>query len=378
MASGGTAQWIERKNGREPVSYPHPMFEGILDTSMGIVVYQEQVMQITREIGGFSWADTSAIRQLMSKSLGAEFFNQWGTKFITGAIENGLPKADAEIIWNGLCQYGSWAFNRSHSVAYGFISYWCCVLKAYHPLEFAAATLTHISNDEDGVTKQLRMLREMVKEGYTYTPIDPNESDVFKWKASHGRLIGPLQNVKGLGPKMLNEIMSARASGAPLPKRAERLLSSPVTPIDDLYPVTNRLKKLLPGGLESRNILTQPTPLLDCTCDGPNAGRIVLVVCRVVDINPRNLNEPQLVAKRNGRLIPEDRADFLNLVIEDDTDQMRATVWSSDGKWKDLAQPIIERGDAGNVLYALKGRMGSDDFRAIDVEQVKFLGKLRD
>lgn len=374
MASGGTQQWIERKNGRAPVTYPHPMFEDILKNSMGIVVYQEQVMRVTREIGGFSWKDTAEIRKLMSKSLGAEFFNKWGDKFITGAVANGMAKDDAEAIWRGLCQYGSWAFNRSHSVAYGFISYWCCVLKALFPLQFAAATLTHISNDEDGIVKQLKMLREMVKEGYTYTPVDAKESDAFKWRASSGRLIGPMSNIKGLGPKMLSEIQAARVAGSPIPKRAEKLLTDPITPIDDLEPVTNRVKALYPEGLKELNIITEPTPLELCTCDGMG-GQEVLVVVKVVDINPRNLNEPQLVDKRNGRLIAEHKADFLNLVIEDDTDQMRATVWAR--RWDNCAKPIIERGGAGNVLYAIKGIMGDGDFRAIDVDRIKFLGKLK-
>jgi DNA-directed DNA polymerase III PolC len=373
MASGGTQQWIERKNGRAPVTYLHEMFEDILKTSLGIVVYQEQVMRVVREVGGFSWEDTSRIRKVMSDRKGAETFAREEAKFVAGATKNGLSTDLARDVWKALSQYGSWAFNRSHSVAYGFISYWCCVLKAYHPLEFAAATLTHISNDEDGIVKQLKMLREMVKEGYTYVPVDAKES-VDKWAVAENRLVGPLTNIKGLGPKLLHEIMQAKASGAPLPKRAEKLLSNPVTPIDDLEPVTNRIKALYPDGLAELNILTEPTPLEQCTCEGMG-GQTVLVVVKIVDINPRNLNEPQLVAKRDGRMIDEEKSDFLNLVIEDDTDQMRATVWAR--KWDSCAKPIIERGDGGNVLYALKGVMGDGDFRAIDVDRIKFLGTLK-
>ena len=372
LASGGTAQWIERKNGRQQISYPHPVFEDILKNSMGIVVYQEQVMRITREVGGFSWADTAAIRRLMSKSMGSEYFNKWREKFISGATATGMSEAEAAQIWDGLCQYGSWAFNRSHSVAYGIISYWCCVLKAHYPVEFAAATLTHISNDDDGINKQRKVLRELVAEGIEYVPVDP-EISTTKWQVRGGKLIGPLSNVKGLGPKMLSEIMAARTAGQPVPKRAAKLLASAVTPIDDLQPVENRIKALFPDGLEAINILTQPTPLVDCTCEGMG-GRIVLVVVRVVDINPRNLNEPQLVQKRNGRLIDEHKADFLNLIIEDDTDQIRATVWARN--WEQEAKPIIERGGAGDVLYAIKGKMGTD-FRAIDVDRIKYLGRMK-
>ena len=372
MASGGTQQWIERKNGRQPVTYWHPMFEDILHTSFGIVVYQEQVMRTVREIGGFSWEDTSRIRKVMSATKGVEAFAREGEKFVTGAISNGLSRELAEQVWKGLSQYGSWAFNRSHSVAYGIISYWCCVLKAHYPVEFAAATLTHLSNDEDGINKQRKVLRELAAEGVDYIPVDGDRSTT-KWQVAGGKLLGPLSNVKGLGPKMLSEVMAARTAGQPVPKRAAKLLSDPETPIDDLHPVENRVKALYPEGLESINILTRPTPLVEATCEDM-AGRIILAVVRVVDINPRNLNEPQLVQKRGGRMIDADKADFLNLVIEDDTDQIRATVWARN--WDECARPIIERGGAGDVLYALKGKMG-DSFRAIDVDRIKYLGRMK-
>lgn len=367
LASGGTAQWIERKNGREPIRYLHPMFEDILSTSLGIVVYQEQVMRIVREVGGFSWEDTSRIRKVMSDRKGAETFRREQDKFVAGATQNGLTAELAVDVWKALSQYGSWAFNRSHSVAYGFISYWCCILKAYHPLEFAAATLSH----EEDVNKQLKMLREMAKENITYRPVDAELSS-DKWRVVRGELIGPLSNVIGLGPKMLKEVMEARASGEPIPKRAKVLLTDPVTPIDELYPVTKRTDELFPNGLEAANIITKPTPIIECQSDAM-AGKSVLVIAKVVDINPRNLNEPQLVAKRDGRTI-NNNPDFLNLILEDDTDQIRATVWGRN--WDSIAKPIIDAGGAGNVLYAIKGKVGAD-FRAIDVERAKYLGTMK-
>lgn len=368
LASGGTAQWIERKNGREPITYLHPLFEDILSTSLGIVVYQEQVMRVVREIGGFSWEDTSRIRKVMSDRKGAETFAREEAKFVAGAVANGLTSDMAKDVWKALSQYGSWAFNRSHSVAYGYVSYWCCILKAYFPLEFAAATLSH----EDDVNKQLKALREMAREGVTYKPVDPVHS-TDKWRVVDGQLVGPLTNVQGLGPKMLTEVMESRAEGRGIPKRAEKLLTNPITPIDELYPVTKRLQMLYPDGLEAANILTTPKPIIDCQGE-LCGGKTVLVVGRITDINPRNLNEPQLVAKRNGRVI-QNNPDFLNLIIEDDTDQIRATVWGR--SWDDVATPIIERGGSGGVLYAIKGKMGDGDFRAIDVDRAKYLGTMK-
>ena len=367
LASGGTAQWIERKNGREPISYPHPSMESILGSSLGIVVYQEQVMLIGREIGGLTWDDVTALRKAMSKSLGKEFFDQYGDRFKAGAEHLGMRPEKLNRLWDDLCAYGSWAFNRSHSVAYGLISYWCCVLKAHHPLEFAAATLSH----QDDPNKQLKMLREMVREGYEYQPVDA-ELSTNKWQAGNGKLIGPLTNVQGLGPKMMEEVLSARVNGHEIPKRAAKLLASPVTKIDELNPVEKRLKVLVPDGLHSINILTRPTDIIDCQCE-TIGGREVLVIAKIMDINPRNLNEPQLVAKRGGRTI-DYNPDFLNMIIEDDTDQVRATIWGR--LFEQLARPIMDRGDAGNGLYALKGKMGTD-FRGIDVERVKYLGTMK-
>jgi DNA polymerase III alpha subunit len=253
-------------------------------------------------------------------------------------------------------------------VAYGFISYWCCVLKAHSPLEFAAATLSHMDDSD----KQLRMLREMVREGYEYCPVDI-ELSTDKWQSANGKLIGPLNNVKGLGPKMLAEVLEARMNGQPIPKRATKLLTDPVTPIDDLFPVAKRTAELCPEGLEALNILTTPTPIIDCQTE-TMGGKTVLVIARINDINPRDLNEPQLVQKRGGRLIDADKSGFLNLIVEDDTDQIRATVWSR--QWESAAKPIMERGDAGNVLYAIKGKIGHD-FRAIEIERIKFLGTMK-
>jgi DNA polymerase-3 subunit alpha len=90
LNSGGATQWIDRKNGAESVTYPHPLFEPSLKTSLGIVIYQEQVMQIGREVGGLDWDDVTALRKAMSKSLGKEFFDQYGDKFKRGAIERAL------------------------------------------------------------------------------------------------------------------------------------------------------------------------------------------------------------------------------------------------------------------------------------------------
>ena len=193
LNSGGTTQYIKRRTGESPVEYLHPMTEKITEVTKGVVVYQEQVMVIGREIGGLSWEDVSSLRKAMSKSLGQEFFDQYWEKFKVGAKNNGIEEDEAQLIWDNINTMGSWAFNRSHAVSYGLVSYWCCVLKSKFPLEFAAACLRNVRDDEQGV----RLLREVVNEGLGYKPYDKHKSQK-NWSVQEGELIGGLIGIKVL------------------------------------------------------------------------------------------------------------------------------------------------------------------------------------
>lgn len=141
MVSGGANAWVERKLDPDKVQYPHPLFEPMMHNTLGVVMYQEQVMEIGRQIGDLSWDDVTQLRKAMSKSLGKEYFDRYGDRWKVNAIKKGVPETVVTKVWDDLCAYGSWAFNRSHSVAYGIVAYWSCWLKAHYPAEFAAATL---------------------------------------------------------------------------------------------------------------------------------------------------------------------------------------------------------------------------------------------
>src|SRR4029077_5637284 len=177
--------------GLSPVSYPHELFKPYLEKTLGIVVYQEQVMEIGRNIGDLTWDDVTLLRKAMSKSLGKEYFDQFGNRWKAGAIQKGIPEHILTRVWDDLCAYGSWAFNRSHSVAYGLVSYWSCWLKAHYPIEFAAATL----DAEADAQKQISLLRELSQEGIEYISVDPDHS-TDKWtpvqKGNRHILVGPL------------------------------------------------------------------------------------------------------------------------------------------------------------------------------------------
>ena len=173
LNSGGTTEYIKRKVGSEPVSYLHLMTEEITKiTNGGVVVYQEQVMTIARDVGKLSWEDVSQLRKAMSKSYGEEYFDTFWVRFKAGAESQGIEEDQALKVWKNINTMGSWAFNRSHAIAYGMVSYWCCVLKSRFPLEFAAACLRNVKDDDQGV----KLLREVAREGLVYKPYDKYKS----------------------------------------------------------------------------------------------------------------------------------------------------------------------------------------------------------
>jgi DNA polymerase III alpha subunit len=367
MASGGTNQWIKRHNGLEKITYPHALFEPYLKKTLGIVAYQEQVLQIGREIGDLSWADVTSLRRAMSKSLGEEFFNQFGDKFKEGAIKKGIPAEDLTKIWTDLCAYGSWAFNLSHSVAYGMISYQCCWMKAHYPFEYAAATLQH----EVDPAKQIQLLREMDIEGIKYIPVDINLS-TDRWQAAtikgERKLVGPVQNVKGVGPKKVSQIMSARKRREPIPDSIAKLLLNPKTDIDSLWPIRDAVERLLPDR-KAKGIVSDPSYVNNINTTGEEYE--VLTFAVLTQIRPRDENDLANVAKRGFAYNGPSQA--INLQISDDTGTMFAKI----GRWEYemLGKEVIERGKAGKAIYAIKGSVPKD-FRMIRVKNIRYIGDM--
>lgn len=371
LVSGGAQEWVDRKNGTNPITYPHEMFRPYIEDTYGVIVYQEQIMSIGREVGKMSWTDVTMLRKAMSKSLGKEFFDQYGDKFKAGAVENGVPFGVAAEVWEGMCDYGSWAFNKSHSVAYGLISYYCCWLKAHYPLEFAAGTLSH-EKDPD---RQIQLLRELQEEGITYDAVDPDIS-TDKWtvgsKGNSKKLVGPLSTVKGIGPKLMGQIIDARRGQGEMPKRAVALLNGAKTSIDSLYPVSDRIKQICPN-LRDMNIVTTPTTIGSITEEHKYDMHNVLIIGRAMKINPRNENETIKIAKR-GFVRPEtEPLDSLNLTMEDDTGQIFCHI--SRFNYDILAKEIVDRGRPTRSIYVLKGKLIAKR-RFMIVDRVRYFGDM--
>lgn len=368
MATGGANSWVKRKTGREQISYPHPLLEPYLKDTLGIVIYQEQVLRIGREIGDLSWGDVTQLRKAMSKSLGEEFFDKWGDPWKKAAVAKGIPQDVVNKFWKDLCGFGSWAFNRSHSVAYGIVSYWCCWLKAHHPLEFAAATL----DTESDPARQIALLRELALEGIDYVPVDPEHS-TDKWeivkKGNKQILVGPLTQIKGIGPATVQEILAARKNKKQLRASLKERLALAKTEIDTLFPIRDAIQQHHPD-LKKIGIVSTPTLIKDIQC-GVNGEVVALAVAN--KIAPKDENEAVNIAKRGYKLTGPTQA--LNLFIRDDTDEIFAKVNRRD--FEKLGRPIVERGRVGKALYAVKGSCPAS-FRMISITNVKFLGFIDD
>ena len=202
LHSGGTTMYVQRKSGKELTTFLHPLVEKITKDTFGITIYQEQVMKIVHEIGKLSWADTSAIRKVMSGRKGTEAFKKYEETFMKGAAENGLIPEIALAIWKQVFTHGSWSFNKSHSVSYTYLGYRMMWFKTNYPLEFYAALLEK-SGDEDKVK---RIVTELRNEKIKLYPVHVNNSKM-KYSVETGGIRLGLQNIVGVGSMTAEKIV---------------------------------------------------------------------------------------------------------------------------------------------------------------------------
>jgi len=341
MHSGGAVEYCRRRTGASEAKCLHPSIAHLTDETHGIVVYQEQVMQIAREMGRMSWEDVSTLRKAMSKSLGKEYFDQFYSQFAEGARAQGITDEESRYVWDQINTMGSWSFNKSHAVAYGLVSYWCLLLKAHYPLEFACSCLRH-ARDEDGARK---VLREVVSSGFTYIPIDRERSQE-DWTISDGQLLGGLRNIKGCGPAKAKEILYRRKMGLPLTKGLERMLTAGVTPFAVLYEREKLFGDIL-AAPEKFNIRT-PIRTIEQITDETEGE--VCFIAKIAEKNLRDHNEPASIAKRGYEL--RGQTKFLNLRLADDTSSIRCTIGRRD--YPSIGQPIADEGAVGD-WYLWKG-----------------------
>src|SRR5437879_6976437 len=144
--------YCARKHGDEEPEYLHPLLEPILKETFGVIIYQEQVMQIAQVMAGYSLGEADLLRRAMGKKIRAEMEKQ-RARFIEGSVQNGVPKGQADTIFELLAKFADYGFNKSHAAAYALVSYHTAYMKAHHPVEFLAASMTLELNNTDKLSE---------------------------------------------------------------------------------------------------------------------------------------------------------------------------------------------------------------------------------
>lgn len=167
--------YIERKHGREEPDYLDPMLEGILKETYGVIIYQEQVMQIAQVMGGYSLGGADLLRRAMGKKIASEM-DQQRKIFVDGAVQNGVSKAKASSIFDLVAKFAGYGFNKSHAAAYAMISYQTAYLKAHHPVEFLCASMNLEITDTDKINT---FRQEAIEHKISVLPPDINKSSAY-------------------------------------------------------------------------------------------------------------------------------------------------------------------------------------------------------
>ena len=201
--------FIERRHGRRDVVYDLPVMKEILEETYGVMVYQEQVMQISNRVAGYTLGEADVLRRAMGKKKAEEMAKQRG-RFMQGATERGHPAKKAEKIFDLMEQFAGYGFNKSHSAAYAFLAFVTAYLKAHYPVEFMSALLTSQTGNSPQIVKYINECREMNirvlppdvnASEYTFTPVRDDKGDAIRFG---------LGAVKNVGQNAVEAIIKAR------------------------------------------------------------------------------------------------------------------------------------------------------------------------
>jgi len=200
--------FIDRKYGRKEISYPHPKIEPILKETYGVIVYQEQVMQIVREVAGYTLARADIVRRAMGKK-DSKLMKEQEKEFINGAVKNGYERKTAKDIFGLIRKFADYGFNKSHSVAYSILAYYTAYLKAHFPLEFMTSLMNCRQDDMDEMVNLINESRRMkihlslpnINEGFADFTIDENEEY---------RILFGLSSIKNVGKVAVDNIVKER------------------------------------------------------------------------------------------------------------------------------------------------------------------------
>lgn len=199
LHSGAAAEYIMAKHKKKIVEILHPVVSEITAHTQGQIVYQEQILRVVRELGGFTWEEAALIRKLISKKQGEQAFNRMMGKFLEGCAEKGVREGVAVKVWKQLVTAGAYAFNAAHCVSYGMLAYWTMWLKVHHPLAFYCASLRKFSGPSHK-DKALDILKEVASSDLVVYPPHPDHSQT-QWSVREGGLQAGFVQVPGIGEK---------------------------------------------------------------------------------------------------------------------------------------------------------------------------------
>ena len=194
-----------RKHGEEEIASIHPKIDALLAETQGVIVYQEQVMQIAQVLAGYSLGEADLLRRAMGKKIKAEM-DQQRERFVSGAIERGVSKPQANMIFDLLAKFANYGFNKSHAAAYGIVSYQTAYLKAHYPVEFLAASMTYDMANTDKIVDFRQDARRL---GISVVP--PSVQTSFRmFETGENTIFYSLAAIKGVGENAVDHIVAVR------------------------------------------------------------------------------------------------------------------------------------------------------------------------
>ncbi len=208
LGSGMAEDFIKRKHGKIPVEYPHSSLEPILKETYGVILYQEQVMQIASVMGGFSLGQADMLRRAMGHKE-PEILQQNRETFVDGAVANGVDDRTANYVFDLMVHFAGYGFNKSHSVCYGWIAWQTAYLKAHYRPEFMAAMMTCYNGDRDKVSRYISDTR---RAGVVIAAPDVNLSEAY-FSVKGDKILFGLDGIQNVGEGAVRSIIEARKQG---------------------------------------------------------------------------------------------------------------------------------------------------------------------
>ena len=195
-----------RKNGEEEIASIHPRIDHLVKETQGVIVYQEQVMQIAQVLSGYTLGEADLLRRAMGKKIRAEM-DQQRERFVTGAVERSVPKPQANMIFDLLAKFADYGFNKSHAAAYAIVSYQTAYMKAHYPVEFLAASMTY---DMANTEKLTEFRRDALRLGIEVAQPSVNTSHRI-FEVGPNKIYYSLAAIKGIGEAAVDHIVSMRS-----------------------------------------------------------------------------------------------------------------------------------------------------------------------